>query len=926
MGEPGKTAVIVKKSCRVLFLWIPVACLTLVFVVVLAAGIFLTPQRAERLAVSVFSTLSTGSLSLKVERFSPLSAVIIRDMVVKSGDDFDRLPLLKIKKIVFRYDFLSLLAGHLNIIEATIDEPVVILRRKQGVWNVRRIILPGRKEQDEEDEPAEKSDTLLSLPVPVKASLNFLVKNLQVQADSSEYSSSLRGVTVRLAAETGRFRTIPFSPDAVDILRKINFIVNPQETIDARYSSRDLSAHPPLHLTWGLVFDRNVKAGFSSFFKFGGTGSARYRNILLAPFDFLVSYDVSCDPKKDRLDISHVLVRCKNKTWIRLTGSVSSLSRRPFADISITESDISLTDIDHYVRSLASLSRTRAAGTLSLAPWSIRGDASDLAITGKLTARDLFVKVRENSLSLPLATIDVAGGVREGRGEVAAALRAAAFTYTVQGSRSGPNGLSLSCRAATGPGFAAFTVRDFILNFFDPRSGAAVLSLGADAGARLKPLAGNVAIRKCIVNKAPLEGMLPPRFREKVAKLAVTKPVSISGTISFGLDGTAASGGCSLAAAVPDYGLNDLSLTIAARFDTARKRFNLERTRLSSRAWDLDLAVKGMLELSGKTVSDADMNLSLKFNSPREKNVYGPWLYQGLVSMNASLKGNLSRGRSWGTLFIKGMNIKNRDSGLEVAEVACDYPFEVMFSPDMAAESLLVSGKEEIITNEFFKKKPNFFVGSVKAKHPSRDFTFQYLRDLSAVMTFENNVFTITDLRAHVMEGALYGRQIAVNLGSLDPAGSGMKNLTGRIEYRMAADVTNMNIALLDDPDRKERDRDASLSLNASFSGRGVNVNRELTATGYVNIHKIGKKFASRLMRGLSTEKGKSKLGSLGQFVMDNFMRVRGFNFTLDRGLVYTTVPLKPGIFGFIAGVENNVVSFDRLPLQEYLKKIAREE
>jgi len=69
-----------------------------------------------------------------------------------------------------------------------------------------------------------------------------------------------------------------------------------------------------------------------------------------------------------------------------------------------------------------------------------------------------------------------------------------------------------------------------------------------------------------------------------------------------------------------------------------------------------------------------------------------------------------------------------------------------------------------------------------------------------------------------------------------------------------------------------------------------------------------------------------SKLGPLGQFVMDNFMRVKGFNFTLDRGLVYASVPLSPGVFGRIVGVENNMVRFDRLPVQEYLKKLGREE
>jgi hypothetical protein len=301
-------------------------------------------------------------------------------------------------------------------------------------------------------------------------------------------------------------------------------------------------------------------------------------------------------------------------------------------------------------------------------------------------------------------------------------------------------------------------------------------------------------------------------------------------------------------------------------------------------------------------------------------------VYKGLVDFTASMKGSLSQGRAGGRLNIAGMSVRNRQTLLQVDGLRCDYPFEVVFSPDVAADSLLVAGKEEIIANEFFSREANVSVASVRAAHPTRGTSFEYVRDLSALATMEDNVFRLSDLRARVMDGALYGRLIAVNLGGLDLGGSSLKTLPERLEYRLAMDITNINIALLDDPGSAHKKAGAELSLNASVLGRGVTMTREISATGHVNIHKIGKKFANRLMKGLSTEQGKSKLGGSAQWVMDNFMRVRGFNFTLDRGLVYATVPLKPGPFGFIAGVENNMVSFDRLPIQEYLKKISREE
>ncbi|MBP7584608.1 MAG: hypothetical protein KBA61_11265, partial [Spirochaetes bacterium] len=141
------------------------------------------------------------------------------------------------------------------------------------------------------------------------------------------------------------------------------------------------------------------------------------------------------------------------------------------------------------------------------------------------------------------------------------------------------------------------------------------------------------------------------------------------------------------------------------------------------------------------------------------------------------------------------------------------------------------------------------------------------------------------------------------------------------MEYNLTLDVTNVDIGLLDEPDPKKRTRDAELSLNAQFKGRGVNVKKELTPAGYINIHKIGDSFANKLLKGLSTEKGKSKLG-IAQIPVDNSMMVDRFNFNLDKGLVYTTVTFRRKALGWLVGIEQDKVQFDRIKLQEYLRNI----
>jgi hypothetical protein len=51
-------------------------------------------------------------------------------------------------------------------------------------------------------------------------------------------------------------------------------------------------------------------------------------------------------------------------------------------------------------------------------------------------------------------------------------------------------------------------------------------------------------------------------------------------------------------------------------------------------------------------------------------------------------------------------------------------------------------------------------------------------------------------------------------------------------------------------------------------------------------------------------------------------MKIESFNFNLDKGLVYTTVRLSKKTLGLIIGVEDDRVEFDRIPIQEYLRKV----
>ncbi|HRZ27388.1 MAG TPA: hypothetical protein P5295_11310, partial [Spirochaetota bacterium] len=79
---------LVKKTARILLLWLPLSLLSLILIGVTAARFYLSPERTERLAVSVFSSVSTGSLSMKVDESDIFGSICIRNIVVKNGPDF----------------------------------------------------------------------------------------------------------------------------------------------------------------------------------------------------------------------------------------------------------------------------------------------------------------------------------------------------------------------------------------------------------------------------------------------------------------------------------------------------------------------------------------------------------------------------------------------------------------------------------------------------------------------------------------------------------------------------------------------------------------------------------------------------------------------------------------------------------------------
>lgn len=924
---------------KTLFIRIPVLIILLLIIALVAAKIYLSPQRVENLVITNFNGMSYGEISLNVREFSPYSGFVIENIHIKNGKEFNNTTFVKIKKLAVKYGLFPIFIGSIKFHEIGIYKPEIYLEEKNGVWNAARLMKPGEKkpeeEKKEEKKPEEKEEgppqKEINLPISVEFLFNFILDELKVYTKSSSFTSSLEGLTFNLGIYVPPFKKIPLSVKAVTLLRKLNIVLNPKEEMKVAFSSKEAGLAPPLLLTWKLIFSKEKKETprFNSIFKFGTyRAPVRFKKTYLAPLDFMVSYDLFYNPLKDHLSLNHFGVQFRGKKWLYLTGAVSHVTKRQKIDLRMAESVISLNDLYPYFLSITGDRSKRFSGTISLMPLTITGDPENIDLSGNLVLKNIFFSMPKTAANIPYFNLSYDVKKRSNTLILSSLLRIPGLYYSLGGKRSGSNGIEMKVDVTGYNMFAsAVAIRNFGLKFYSPRTKTTALDLAVSGDIKLKPApSGKVSINRFRFDHKPLLVMVPDTFQPALKGIPLTKPVDMNLDLNFAL-GDRIRALLTLFMKVPglnaggqDLAFNDLKLDLNVLIDNKKKFLDLKKFHFGSKMWKLSVDAGGTLDLKKAPFSDSNMKFSLALNNPVLRTVLPPWQIGGLVEFKAYMKGDLETGKAWGSFIIDKFNLRNDSPGqmLAVTDVNLDFPFEMPFDyiiqKKYKGESLLTVNKDFIFNNENFKDKPNFTIKSVKAKHPARKIQFEYLKDFEASLFFRKNLFLISNMKAYVLDGSFYGRRILFNLADMTP---------DNMEFMLIMDITNVDINKLDEPDPMKKTREAELSLNANFSGRGFNVQKELKPVGYVNVYKIGDQFASRLFKGLSEEKGESKIGAIGDFVVKNSVKPVGFNFTLDKGLVYATVfTRQEGVFGLLTNLENNEIKFDRIPLQEYLRNI----
>ncbi len=918
MGKKPLWKRILKQVLKTLFIRLPLVIIILLALVLAGLKIWCSPERTESLLKEIFSSVSNGSLELKVREFSPFSGLIFEDIKIYNGPEFDSTLFASIDRLGVKYSIPEMLTGSIHIYEIGIDHPCVYLEEKKGVWNAACLMKSSGKDPEPEPVPEEKKEETsdhISLPVSVDALLHFSLKDLLVKAKGQDLSAGLEGFSVSMDLKVPPVKDIPLSPKAAGLAEVLNVKINPAEKLDLSFYSKEASVAPPVLLSFLLEWqsEGDEGKGFSSRFKCGtGSNPVRIKGSSLTLFNFLVSYNMFYDPAADVLSLGHLKVSFNDKNWLYLAGKISNLTSDPFISIYMKESLIDLKPLYPCYTALTGDRSINFNGLISLYPLKINGTLSDLQADGTLSLRNIYVKMLKAVMDAFVPKMDLVwkASLKGRDGAASLNLDVPHAFYTLKGSRSGDNGLKFSADISAPDMGSRVAVNSMSLKYYYPYTGEDVARLKMNGWLNTSSMTGKVSVTELYGFAGPLNSMLPPRIAGKVS-VPLSRPVSLSLESSFCLGSPVMSGDLSMTAKVPDFAVNDLRLGVKAGFNTDRQKLDLDHLILSSRSWNAEITAAGKADLSGDPLRDSDLSLAVSLKAPENRTVYEDVQIRGLVDIRAGMKGDLKTGKIDGSVKIKDLNMNSQSRMISVEKMNLDFPFAYFFRA-RNGESMLAVEKNQVIDNDFFRQKPNFTVVSVKAKHPARNLSMEYMKDFEAFMAFKNNIFQIQDLKATVLDGSLSGKRILFDIADLN---------TANMEYLLEMDATNLDINRLDKTDQKKKTGEAELSLNANFSGKGLDINRELSASGYINIHKIGNDFANSLMKGLSETEGKSTLG-IAQPVVDNTVTIKSFNFTLNKGLVYTTVKFNRKAIGYLFNIQDDIINFERLTIQEYLRKV----
>jgi len=391
--------------------YIKIGALFLFVLLIIAYNIIFLPSVFEKIVKSQFEKQTNGKINLHVVKSSLFRGFSIENIEIKSGQDFDSLPILKMERLNLYYSVYGFFAGDFGFHEIGLYNPKVYLYHKDEIWNFSTLIKKSDKPaEDKIDKPEGNKSSGFSLPVQIRGFVKFVLQNFTLtitdlnQGDHDTLEAGLKNFTLRTYLITNKFSYIPYSVDAANIFKSIVVNLDPNKTIDIYYKNQNTRVKSPLDLHWLLTFDSNLKKeGFYSKLIVGHQNiPVEYKGKHLLPLNFSMDYDIKYEPTTDKMALEFFRLGFLSDTWINLTGIIQNPAdpSKTGLNLKVTQSDIDIGKLFPYFKAFTENNDLEFKGNISLAPLSITGPLNGIMLDGKLSLYKIYVDMGERIVNI----------------------------------------------------------------------------------------------------------------------------------------------------------------------------------------------------------------------------------------------------------------------------------------------------------------------------------------------------------------------------------------------------------------------------------------------------------------------------------------------------------------------------------------------
>jgi len=883
--------------------------LVLIVLILFIANTVLTTDRVAKIITGQIESNLNAKASCDVTHFSLFNGIEIKNFILNGADNSK--PVVSFKTFRLRYSFFWLLLGKIKIYEIGLYNPSLYLEEQEGIWNVQKLVKPAQKEETEEKEKAEEEKGIKNevvLPVPVEMLFGLVLENLAVTVQGNTYSATLKNFSSTISLHIPPTRHIPLNVLVLTIFDKLNISINPEETLFLSFVSKDIAAGPPLLFTFNLLYNPEGKQ-LSSNFKCGTYNTpVRFAQKHVAPLNAKIEYDIAYNPSHDTLQCNKLQIVFGKSTWISFAGTIAHINTEPEIQFAMLDSNIKLNEIYQYTQVILG-PKPYFNGSISIFPLMIQGGINELTVKGAIRGQKIAFAADGFAITIP--SVEMPYEIMLHNHIIQASINVGLphFVYTLDENRSRDNAISLQCNVAYNRNNSTLDIQKVVVVHRAPEIAAETIRCEVAGSLVLGDVvAASINVPTLRFDLPSVAYTLPSPLKQSLASSPITKPVTLRIHTDMSMSGETNAINLNAFCKIPDYSVDDLIVSTSITQKPNKGKIDIAKLDISSKKHHTTVYVKGSVITKDELTLDVDAGVNMV---PRVPVIFGDYTLSGIMQVFLRLKGTMQSLVAKGSVQSQKLILSNDAAKLFIGPVDMNIPIAYT----MGQSFTMPFDSADVMNIQLFKQKENFSIGKIVASHPSRNIAFEYGKDVHGYIGLKRNMMEIKNLQAHIMGGTVTLKELSFNLADLNPQ---------HMEFRTALNAHDIDIGKLDKPESVRINKDSLLSLNAQVQGKNLNIGQDFDVSGTINIYKVGEKFANRLFKGLNEERGKSKLG-MAQFAVDNSLVITGFDFYLDKGLVYPTVFFRKKVLGVFITVNNEQVRYERIPVIEFFNRVREE-